>query len=104
MENKNGNGNKFDINVSGLKFIQGFLMVMVILSCGLAMVGSIITMFVAESFGIAFGIICIILLITAVSLIYLLVPYFILQTVVDCMFNVQEQSKILLSINKKLNK
>lgn len=102
MENRNGN--KFNINVSGLKFIQGVLMVMVILNCALAIFGSIVTMFVFEGFGTIFGIICLIILVTAVSLIYLLVPYFIIQTIVDCMFNVQEQSKILVSINNKLKK
>lgn len=101
---KNGNGNKFDINVSGLKFIQGILMILVILNCGLAIVGSIVAMFVLEGFGVIFGVICLILLITAVGLIYLLVPYFIIQTVVDCMFNVQEQSKILVAINNKIKK
>lgn len=104
MENTNQNTpqsskKSFDINVSGLKFIQGLLMVLTII------VGLFGTLGVfAVLFSVGFGYALITLIVFAVGIMYLLVPYFVIQTVIDCMYNVQEQSKILVAINDKLKK
>ena len=104
MENANQNTpqsskKSFNINVSGLKFIQGLLMVLTII-VGLLGVGTIFMVLISEGFSVAL----VALIIFAIIIMYLLVPYFVIQTVVDCMYNVQEQSKILVAINDKLKK